>query len=372
MTAHASKGLGYDNVIIINCINGTFGFPSKIQNDPVMKHVLIEDKTYDFAEERRLFYVAMTRTKNRVFFTVPEKMPSEFLIEINKEYEKIVKHGEWQEEIVSKSYKKMCPMCGYPMQFKYKPAYGLRLNICTNDPELCGFMTNDLKAGKMQIMKCDQCQDGYLIVKPWKDTYVLGCTNYKKDGTGCNNFITREKYYEMQSLTPDKPIESKVKIKDSRASDMSLNISGDKIEAKTYNIYNSKSFDDFYEVTRIIISCVEVVSQKKYLGSTKIIDLLFGKEISTYKSKEFSKINEFGVLQSCNRKDIEILVYAMEKAGLLLKTKEKYPVLHPTNEGKDYIENPAKERVRKLYKAFFKISQNFNKKSDDLAKTSQK
>lgn len=372
MTAHASKGLGYDDVIIINCINGTFGFPSKIQNDPVMKHVLIEDKTYDFAEERRLFYVAMTRTKNRVFFVAPQKMPSEFLIEINKEYEKVVKHGEWQEEVVNKSYRKMCPVCGYPMQCKYKPAYGLRLNICTNDPELCGFMTNDLKAGKMQIMKCDQCQDGYLIVKPWKDTYVLGCTNYKQDGTGCNNIITRDKYYEMLSITPDKPIESKKKIKDSRISDMSLNILGNKIEVKTYDIMNDKNLNDFYRVTKIIISCVDVVSQKKYLGTNKIIDLLFGKEIDTYKSNEFNKINEFGSLKNCDRKEIEILIFTMEKGKLLHKTKEKYPVLHPTNEGKDYIENPTKEKVRKLYRAFVKISQSINKQSSDLAKINQK
>lgn len=359
LTAHASKGLGYDDVIIINCINGTFGFPSKIQNDPVMKHVLIEDKTYDFAEERRLFYVAMTRTKNRVYFVAPQKMPSEFLIEINKEYEKVIKHGEWQEEVINKPYRKMCPVCEYPLQYKYKPAYGLRLNICTNDPELCGFMTNELKAGKMQIMKCDQCQDGYLIVKPWKDTYILGCTNYKQDGTGCKNIITKDKYYEMLSLTPDAPIERTKNIKDKKAKDMSLNVSGNKTKTKEYDIRNN-DLKDFFQATKLIISCVDVVSQKKYLGTKKIIDLLFGEEIKTYKSNEFNKINEFGTLKKCNRKDIETLVYAMEKGKLLLKTKEQYPVLHPTNEGKDYIENPTKEKVRKLFKVFLKISQNMN------------
>lgn len=358
MTAHASKGLGYDDVIIINCINGTFGFPSKIQNDPVMKHVLIEDKTYDFAEERRLFYVAMTRTKNRVFFVAPQKMPSEFLIEINKEYEKIIKHGEWEEKTINKPYQKMCPVCGYPLQFKYKPAYGLRLNICTNDPEVCGFMTNELKAGKMQIMKCDQCQDGYLIVKPWKESFVLGCTNYQQDGTGCNNIITREKYYEMLSLTPDKPIESKKRIKDSRTTDMSLNISGNKAEIKKYDIKNN--LNDFYQVTKIIISCVNTISQKKYLGINKTIDLLFGKEIQTYKANEFSKINEFGALKKCNRRDIEMLISVMIEEKLLLHTKEKYPVLHPTNEGADYITNPTKGSVKKLYKAYLNMQQSFD------------
>ena len=70
----------------------------------------------------------------------------------------------------------VCPICGYPMQFRYKNAYGLRLHICTNEPEVCGFMTNEYKAGKMSIIKCDQCRDGYLIVRQAKNNdYFLGC-----------------------------------------------------------------------------------------------------------------------------------------------------------------------------------------------------
>lgn len=83
MTAHASKGLGYDNVIIVNGKNETFGFPSKIEDDPVLAFVIKGDRSIDYAEERRLFYVAMTRTKNRVFVVAPEQNPSEFLLEIN-------------------------------------------------------------------------------------------------------------------------------------------------------------------------------------------------------------------------------------------------------------------------------------------------
>ena len=65
-------------------------------------------------------------------------------------------------------------------------------------------MTNEYKAGKLSIMKCDQCRDGYLIVKPGKENqYFLGCTNYNKDGTGCSNFIAPKLYYEMFKLTQD-------------------------------------------------------------------------------------------------------------------------------------------------------------------------
>ena len=80
MTAHSSKGLGYDDVIIVNGKNETYGFPSKIKDDPVLSFVIKGDRSIDYAEERRLFYVAMTRTKNRVFFIAPKQNPSEFYL----------------------------------------------------------------------------------------------------------------------------------------------------------------------------------------------------------------------------------------------------------------------------------------------------
>lgn len=98
MTVHSSKGLGYDDVIIINGKNETYGFPSKIEDDPVLAFVIRGDKSIEYAEERRLFYVAMTRTKNRVFCIAPEQNPSEFLLEIKRDYKNVILHGEWNEE----------------------------------------------------------------------------------------------------------------------------------------------------------------------------------------------------------------------------------------------------------------------------------
>jgi len=71
LTVHSSKGLGFDQVIIINCNNGVYGFPSKIINN-----------RDEIDEERRLFYVALTRTKNKVYILYDKKRPSEFILEI--------------------------------------------------------------------------------------------------------------------------------------------------------------------------------------------------------------------------------------------------------------------------------------------------
>ena len=89
---------------------------------------------------------------------------------------------------------KRCPICGYPLQYRHKKDFGLRLWICTNEPEICDFTTNDLSGGILPILKCDKCKDGYLIVKQGKVEPFLGCTNYKADKTGCDGFMTKQYY----------------------------------------------------------------------------------------------------------------------------------------------------------------------------------
>lgn len=194
LTVHRAKGLGYDNVIIINAIDSVYGFPSQIEDDPVLKYVLKSDRSIEWAEERRLFYVALTRTKNRVYIVTPQQRPSAFVRELLRDYPNVVLRGKLDDTSADRKESKSCPVCGYPLQLRYKTAYGLKLWICTNEPEVCDFMTNNLRGGDLQIMKCNQCRDGYLIVKDGKKEPVLGCTNYKKDGSGCNNLMTREYY----------------------------------------------------------------------------------------------------------------------------------------------------------------------------------
>lgn len=200
MTVHRAKGLGYDHVIIINARNETYGFPSQVQEDPVLKYVVKDDHTYDYAEERRLFYVALTRTKNRVYIITPQQHPSEFVLELIRDYPQVKVYGKIDEKISEHIPSKRCPVCGYPLQLRYKKAYGLRLWICTNEPEICDFMTNNLAGESMSIMKCGKCQDGYLIVKEGEGSGpFLGCTNYKQDKTGCNNYITKDCYMRKYS-----------------------------------------------------------------------------------------------------------------------------------------------------------------------------
>lgn len=188
MTAHSSKGVGYDNVILINMFEGKFGFPCQIEDDPILKLVVHDDKSMPFAEERRLFYVAMTRTKNRVYIATPKNRPSRFLIELIKDYN-LTYEGEINMETVD-LFSLRCPVCGFPLKYEFNKNYGLNLWICTNDSEVCDFMTND-KVHKHDIFKCPKCKDGYMIVKynAKNGDVFYGCTNYFSDTHKCTNMI---------------------------------------------------------------------------------------------------------------------------------------------------------------------------------------
>ncbi len=191
MTAHSSKGLGYDNVILINMFEGKFGFPCQIEDDPIIKLVTHEDKSMPFAEERRLFYVAMTRTKNRVYIATPKSKPSRFLVELIKDH-----HLPLPEEINMETvdlFSLRCPVCGFPLKYEFNKNYGLNLWICTNDAEVCDFMTND-RVHMHDIRKCPQCRDGYLIVKknPKNGSVFYGCTNYFNAENQCRYMLPLE------------------------------------------------------------------------------------------------------------------------------------------------------------------------------------
>ena len=83
LTIHKSKGLESDNVIIINLEDNENGFPSKKRNHNILKYFNTKEN-FLYEEERRLFYVALTRTKNYCYLVIPFFKPSIFIKEIKK------------------------------------------------------------------------------------------------------------------------------------------------------------------------------------------------------------------------------------------------------------------------------------------------
>ena len=87
LTVHSSKGLECENVIILNLIDDILGFPNKIKDDEVLNLAFKNKERYLYAEERRLFYVALTRTKNNVYLLTKKNQESKFVLEIKRKCE---------------------------------------------------------------------------------------------------------------------------------------------------------------------------------------------------------------------------------------------------------------------------------------------
>lgn len=122
LTVHRSKGLQADYVFILNNTNEKLGFPSQISDDKVLNLLLNAAEPYEHAEERRLFYVALTRAKRRVYLLIDDTAQSVFIRELER-----------------------------------------------NKPDI---------RKKAAELKCPECELGNLIEKPGRYGAFYGCSNY--------------------------------------------------------------------------------------------------------------------------------------------------------------------------------------------------
>mgnify|MGYP000031919201 CR=1 FL=1 len=126
ITVHKSKGLQADYVFILNNSNDIKGFPSRIQDDPIVQLLLKNSDSYPFAEERRLYYVAMTRAKKKVWLLIPQNKTGIFANELKAAYSEIIKRNESQAAMTEHN-PRICPLCGGKLVYrngKYGAFYG--------------------------------------------------------------------------------------------------------------------------------------------------------------------------------------------------------------------------------------------------------
>lgn len=83
LTVHRSKGLQADYTIILNCVSGQYGFPSEHADDPILNLLLSKSDQFRNGEERRLFYVALTRAKKKTYITTNPTYKSKFVNEVD-------------------------------------------------------------------------------------------------------------------------------------------------------------------------------------------------------------------------------------------------------------------------------------------------
>ncbi|MFT5725921.1 MAG: DNA helicase-4 [Desulforhopalus sp.] len=200
-TVHGSKGKEADFVIVVDVNDGRYGFPSKIANEPLLDLVLPPSESHDYAEERRLFYVAITRAKHHSFILFDVVKPSVFIEEIRdkKNGSKYLFNQISTEGVgVAPPDFGTCPSCGTgKMMMRVMPNgrffFGCgHYPFCSYTPRTCNacnkyplikdggsYRCQNSECGNV-VAGCKLCSDGVMIERKGKYGTFLGCSNYGK------------------------------------------------------------------------------------------------------------------------------------------------------------------------------------------------
>jgi DNA helicase-4 len=128
-TIHAAKGLESKVVFIIGLSEGYGGFPDIWLEDRIFQVIKKANHDQLLEEERRLFYVAITRAKDKLFLITEKGNESSFLKEIPESFtvktttvlapvvEKVLSCENCFSQLDSKMYA-FCPYCGFKISLE--------------------------------------------------------------------------------------------------------------------------------------------------------------------------------------------------------------------------------------------------------------
>ncbi len=205
MSAHGSKGLQADAVVILNASDVSFGFPCQRETDPILRAVLPSTDVYEYAEERRLFYVALTRGRDHVVVCFDRGAPSAFVRELADMPGVVTVDGR---PLMTKRV--VCRRCalGYYVyrerKSDTKPFYGCSAPGCNEVadpcPECVGVLDVSANAWictreecTYRAAQCPRCRRGVLRKRPgYNGTSFVGCSRYKGDDPETCKFKTND------------------------------------------------------------------------------------------------------------------------------------------------------------------------------------
>ena len=181
-------------MIVLGMCSGKYGFPSEMTDDPILDIVLAQSEAFPNAEERRVFYVALTRAKEAVFLVADRENTSSFITELEKSDFELGFFGANAATQVE------CPDCESGRLIQRDGTNGVFFS-CSHFP-YCKFSMNAcLKCGEGLLVKqedqnifecsndecshneevCPSCGNGRLTVRVNRASQeeFLGCTNYQ-------------------------------------------------------------------------------------------------------------------------------------------------------------------------------------------------
>ena len=172
-TVHGSKGLEAEFVIIINADDTRLGFPNKMEDDELLDMVLSSKSAYEYAEERRLWYVALTRTKSYTYIIASNNNPSIFVKEIENQCLIMNPNTE-----INREAEIQCPDCKTgKLILRSNSRDGNKFYGCSNYP-YCKYSIRDIKAVKRN-KRCPCCGD-FMLIKKGPYGFFYGCHKYPR------------------------------------------------------------------------------------------------------------------------------------------------------------------------------------------------
>lgn len=156
-TIHSAKGRESDYVLVLDLRNHQYGFPSQIEDDPLLELVLPPRRkpAFPHAEERRLRYVAVTRARRGVYLITDGEQPSSFVEELLRNHPDIPRIGAGA---IARNTPLACPRCGGRL-VESQSGKNLR---CVNHP-LCDHLAP----------RCTVCDQGHVVTAAGRSV----CTN---------------------------------------------------------------------------------------------------------------------------------------------------------------------------------------------------
>lgn len=205
LSLHGSKGREADYVVLLAVAGGKHGFPSTKQIPPLVEALLPQGEGYAFAEERRLFYVALTRARHRVYVLADMAKVSPFVTElIDNNYD--IELDEFETSFARRLMAQMsCVRCDSGSLIERPGKFGA-FYACSNYPRCdhkergcatCGspMIRERVKGFKVclnegcdnEIPLCDAC-GAEMYLRDGPRGKFWGCRNYRgKESPSCNH-----------------------------------------------------------------------------------------------------------------------------------------------------------------------------------------
>jgi len=193
-TVHAAKGREADYVVALDLNDERRGFPSQIEDDPLLDLVAPPTEPFEFAEERRLFYVALTRARHGVYLIADPLRPSPFvseLFELTGADIRLVGEAAARPTQIQR-----CPRCGGGRLVQARRGQSLRCSLaphCDYFAPLCSCGAGYILVGQDFEVRCSNaacgstpehcpiCYSGVLVERHGPYGLFWGCSRFGAD-----------------------------------------------------------------------------------------------------------------------------------------------------------------------------------------------